>query len=86
LGKAETLTRLSNAIVTCLANNMLEARLDYKCKGQLWMVLYLNRMFCVYFDLPLEYGGFREKSLDDLTEWIKGSSREVARKESSSWF
>jgi len=84
--KDAALARLSNALVTCLANNMLEARLDYKCKGQLWMVLYLNRMFCVYFDLPLEYGGFREKSLEELTGWINGGSRDTTRKEGHSWF
>lgn len=84
--KNEALTRLSNAIVTCLANNTLEARLDYKCKGQLWMVLYLNRMFCVYFDLPLEYGGFREKSLEELASWINGGSRNATRKEDRPWF
>ena len=50
------------------------------------MVLYLNRMFCVYFDLPLEYGGFREKSLDELTGWINGGSRDTTRKEGRSWF
>jgi hypothetical protein len=62
--------RLAKAISTCISYNMLEAKLDHKCKGQRWMVLYLNRMLCVQFDLPLQYGGWREKSLNELSSWL----------------
>lgn len=85
LQKNEPYARLANAIATCLANNMLEDRLNHKCKGREWMVLYLNRMFCVHFDLPLDYGGFREKSLDDLCDWIEKGSREFRRQETPTW-
>lgn len=86
LKKNESYARLANAIATCLANNMLEDRLYQKCKGREWMVLYLNRMFCVNFDLPLDYGGFREKSLDDLCGWIEKGSRELRKQETAEWF
>jgi hypothetical protein len=76
LKKNSLYARLANAIAACLAYNMLEADLDYKCKDRLWMVLYLNRMICAQFDLPLDYGGFREKSLTDLCEWIDKGSRQ----------
>lgn len=63
--------RLASIIASCLSYNIFEPVLDYKCKGQRWMVLYLNRMFCVHFDLPLQYGGWREKSLRELCHWIE---------------
>jgi len=34
------------------------------------MVMYLNRMLCVHFGLPLQYGGWREKRLADLQGWL----------------
>ncbi|MBL7061947.1 MAG: hypothetical protein ISS54_04350 [Dehalococcoidia bacterium] len=86
LERNELYMRLANAIATCLANNLLEGRLNHKCKGREWMVLYLNRMFCVHFDLPLDYGGFREKSLDDLCEWIGKGSSESRKQETAAWF
>lgn len=64
-------TRLSSVISDCIAHNLLEHRLDQKCKGVDWMVLYLNRMLCVHFGLPLQYGGWREKSLNELSGWIE---------------
>ena len=62
---------LGEVLASCISQNLLEIRLDQKCKGQNWMVMYLNRMLCVYFDLPLQYGGWREKRLIDLQDWLK---------------
>jgi hypothetical protein len=67
----EIFARLARIIGSCLSYNILEPILDHKCKGQRWMVLYLNRMFCVHFDLPLQYGGWREKSLKELCHWLE---------------
>jgi hypothetical protein len=61
---------LGEVIASCIAHNLLEANLNQKCKGQYWMVLYLNRMLCVHFDLPLQYGGWRERRLSDLVDWL----------------
>jgi hypothetical protein len=47
----------------------VEPYLDYKCKGDRWMVLYLNRLLCPKHWLPLQYGGFKEKTLDELFKW-----------------
>jgi len=33
--------------------------------------LYLNRLLCVYFGLPLQYGGWRPKKIDELSKWIE---------------
>jgi len=64
------LALLAEVIASCIAHNLLEVKLDYKCKGQYWMVMYLNRMLCVHFNLPLQYGGWREKRLLDLLDWL----------------
>jgi len=63
--------RLFSILSECIAHNLLEPILDYKCKGERWMVLYLNRMLCVRFGLPLQYGGFREKTLTELSDWLE---------------
>ncbi len=66
-------SRLADTLMSCIAHNLIEVRLD--CKqgqvGHYWMVMYLNRMLCVHLDLPLQYGGWREKSLRELVIWIK---------------
>ncbi len=61
---------LGEIIASCIAHNLIEVDLNKKCKGQYWMVLYLNRMLCMMFDLPLHYGGWRERRLKDLVPWL----------------
>jgi hypothetical protein len=61
---------LAQVIAACIASNLFEPILDYRVKGQDVMVLYLNRMLCVKFDLPLGYGGFRGRSLSQLVSWL----------------
>jgi len=73
--KIPELARLASVIRTCIAHNLLEVKLNYKCKGQNWMLLYLNRMFCIHFDLPFQYGGWREKKLKDLVGWLQKDFR-----------
>ena len=72
IGKSskENLGFLAQVIATCIAHNLLEVNLDQKCKGQYWMVMYLNRMLCMRFNLPLQYGGWRERSVSELVPWI----------------
>ncbi len=62
--------RLSRALASALAFNLLHAEQNYKCKGKYFMVLNLNRLLCVHYSLPLEYGKFKEKKLDDLAKWL----------------
>ena len=61
---------LANVLAAAIANNLLEPLLDYKVKGSTWMVLNLNRLLCVNFDLPLHYGGFKEQHLRELYVWM----------------
>ncbi|WP_216922903.1 hypothetical protein [Synechococcus sp. CCAP 1479/9] len=54
---------------TAIANNLLLVEPDYKVKGTRCMVLYLNRLLCPKYELPLQYGGFREKPLREFIDW-----------------
>ena len=63
--------RLADLLASALAHNLLVAQLDYKVKGDRWMVLNLNRVLCVRFGLPLHYGKFKERPLKVLAEWIE---------------
>jgi hypothetical protein len=63
--------RFAQLLASALAHNYLVADLDYKCKGELWMVLNLNRLLCVHFDLPLGYGLYKERPLDELCRWME---------------
>jgi hypothetical protein len=65
-----THARLGEVLAAAIANNLLEPILDYKCKGTMWMVLNLNRLLCPKYWLPLQYGGFKEKRLDELASWL----------------
>jgi hypothetical protein len=62
---------LARLIAAALAHNLLHAQQNYACKGKLFMVLNLNRLLCVEHLLPLEYGKFKEKSLDELAGWLE---------------
>jgi hypothetical protein len=63
--------KLACILASALAHNLLEPVLDYKCKGDRWMVLNLNRLLCVHFHLPLNYGKFKEQTLDKLCDWVE---------------
>jgi hypothetical protein len=72
--------KLAEIIASALAFNLLEPVLDYKVKGRKWMVLNLNRLLCVRFSLPPHYGMFKEKTLEQLNEWL-GKGFAIPRKE-----
>jgi len=80
-GSNEKLNLLGDVLATCIAHNLLEVKLNQKCKGQLWMVMYLNRMLCVHFELPLQYGGWRERRLHDLIDWMTNGFSPPGKKE-----
>lgn len=62
---------LFQAIESAVAHNILEPVQNYKCKGKEFLVLYLNRLLCAHFRLPIQKGGFREKSLSTLLGWME---------------
>lgn len=64
--------QLFRALVAGSAFNIVWIELDYLVKDQLVAVIYLNRLLCPRYDLPLGRGGFRERRLDDLASWAAG--------------
>lgn len=63
--------RLFAALASAVAHNILHADLDYSVKNDRYMVLYLNRLLCPRFKLPLGLGGFRERRLGDMMGWMQ---------------
>ena len=60
---------LAKCLADCIAYNLIDFELNYKCKGKIWMLLYLNKMYCAKYNLPLNRGGFKEKKLNELLNW-----------------
>jgi hypothetical protein len=63
-------TELFQALASGISRNVFSAELDRPVKGGRYMVIYLNRLLCPRFGLPLGRGGFREKPLRIMTEWM----------------
>jgi hypothetical protein len=71
--------RLLRALHAAVAHNILNPSLDRRVKGGAWMVLYLNRLLCPAFELPLGYGGFREQSVSEVKRWVADGSPSARR-------
>jgi hypothetical protein len=65
------LYELANCLVTCISYNLLDYTLNYKCQGKIYMVFYLNRIYCAKYKLPLDNGKFKERKLTDLASWME---------------
>lgn len=63
--------KLANILSTCFAYNLLETKPESKQgeKGTTHLVMYLNRLLCFWYGLPLNYGGWREHSLETLCDF-----------------
>ena len=70
ISRRPDLGKLSKVIGICLAHNILEVDMYHSQGYEERMVLYLNRLLCSYFDLPLQFGGWRAQSPRELTRWI----------------
>ena len=73
----ETLLELYETIESAIAYNILEPEPNYKCKQKEFLVLYLNRLLCVPFQLPLQKGGFREQKVSTLIRWMKSGYKKT---------
>jgi hypothetical protein len=64
-------TSLAHVLFAAISQNLIEAQIRRKqgSRGDLYMILYLNRWLCLKFGLPLQYGGWKPKSLDELCKW-----------------
>ncbi len=65
------LYELAKCLVTCISYNLLDYTLNYKCQGKVYMILYLNRIYCAKYDLPLDNGKFKERKLAELASWTE---------------
>jgi len=74
------LVDLRGMLAALVAQNLLEPKLDHKNKGNRYLVFYLNRLVCARFDLPLGYGGWREKPLKELADWMAKGTGAVKEK------
>jgi hypothetical protein len=71
IGKnAGAYAELRTMLAALVSQNLLEPTLDHRNKGENLVIFNLNRLLCAQFDLPLGYGGWRKKSLQDLIEWV----------------
>ena len=81
LASRTDLKRLADVIAICLAHNILDAELDRSQGYERRMLLYLNRLLCCHFDLPLQYGGWRPRRPEELARWTLEGFRPPASKE-----
>lgn len=67
--KSHPFYELAKCIADCISYNLIDFELNYNCKNKTWMLLYLNKMYCVKYNLPMNNGGFKEKKLTELLGW-----------------
>lgn len=70
---------LSETLQTCIANNLIHPEYGYKQGqkgGPSHVVFQLNRLLCVYFGLPLGYGGWRPVKPDEMCEWVSEDDKQ----------
>jgi hypothetical protein len=79
-GAANAFSELRAMLAALVSQNLLEPILDHKNKGESLIIFYLNRVLCAHFDLPLGYGGWRKKSLKELTDWLAKGRLAVSEK------
>ena len=67
---------LARVLSICFAHNLLEPLPDSKqgSSGATHLLIYLNRLLCFKYKLPLPYGGWREQSLDTLSAFVEGTN------------
>lgn len=70
-GKLKEVAKLRSVLTSLVAQNILIPRIDHRNKGKSFMLFYMNRLLCVHATLPLGYGGWREKTLKELVDWME---------------
>jgi hypothetical protein len=76
----EVFAELRAMLAALVSQNLLEPTLDHRNKGQNFIIFNLNRLLCAHFDLPLGYGGWRRKTLKELTDWMSLGRAAIAEK------
>jgi len=78
--QSQAFGELRSMLAALVSQNLLEPNLDHKNKGESLIIFYLNRVLCAHFDLPLGYGGWRKKSLKELSDWLARGRSAVTEK------
>jgi hypothetical protein len=65
-----SLHNIAKIIAICIAYNLIDFRLNYKVQGKEVMILYLNRIYCSKYGLPLNNGKFKVKRLNDFKKFL----------------
>jgi len=63
-------SNLGYLIYICLSNNLLRMTPNITQGSKFGHKFYLNRWICVKFGLPLGYGGWRWKRIEELSRWV----------------
>src|SRR5262249_36158226 len=71
---------LRTMLAVLVSQNLLEPTLDHKNKGERLLIFNMNRLLCAHFNLPLGYGGWRKKSLMELSDWLVRGGAAVTEK------
>jgi len=78
----ERYCKLSKILSDCISSNYFDKRYIVH-SGQEWMVLYYNRWICVYYDLPLSYGGWFRATIQDLESFTQSPDRKNSKSNTS---
>ncbi|MBB4302863.1 hypothetical protein GGD81_001899 [Rhodobium orientis] len=77
-----TSERLKRVLFECVAENLLVMRESSPSTNREGgYVFYLNRTMCAYYDLPLQYGGWQEATVQRLSSWMERGYQPVGRLE-----
>jgi len=68
--KTEEYRKLFKILSDCVSSNYFE-KTDILHSGQEWVVFYYNRWLCVYYNLPLVYGGWFRSSIPELNSFLE---------------
>lgn len=74
---------LARVLWECVAENLLTTRESAASTSRdEGKVFYLNRTFCAYYGLPIQYGGWQDVSVETLVGWMDRPSTPVKRRSS----
>lgn len=71
---------LARCISDCISYNLIDFELNYRCKNRDWMILYLNKIYCAKYNLPMNNGKFKEKTLNELLGWYSNGFQKAQKK------
>ena len=62
-------SKLAHVLSDCISSNYFIKK-NIEHSNQEWIVLYYNRWLCVYYGLPLSYGGWFRATIDELNTFL----------------